>query len=42
MKIKVKGLKPKKKYIVTSMPYKMYKGHKYIGILCKTKKVKTR
>ena len=42
VKIKVKGLKPKKKYIVTSMPYKMYKGHKYIGILCKTKKVKTR
>ena len=42
VKIKVKGLKPKKKYFVMSMPYKMYKGHKYIGILCKTKKVKTR
>ena len=39
-RLKVKGLKKGKKYFVRSRPYKIYKGHKYIGILNPVKKAK--
>ena len=42
IKLKVGKLKAKKVYYVRSRPYRIYKGHKYIGVLNSVKKVKTK
>lgn len=41
-RFRIKGLQSRKQYYVRTRPYKMYKSHKYIGILGAKKKVRTK
>ncbi len=40
VKLTLKKLKSKKTYYIQSRPYRTYKGHKYIGVLSSTKRIK--